>query len=183
MYSFRPPPGMQLPTTQRTHWHCNLGHAATYGDGSVTGAGGNPPQSTYNTSSLEHIFQDHLRTHMIINGNYGSSDRNLERAPRNCPCHSSTGPPSLTKLFAGPCRAIADSALSQSREYNLAQIHVLLSDDPAELPGGAADTNNIRLANVGGKRCAYAIHRRNPRIPMASGNYAWGRSERRFRNT
>src|SRR5208282_2644755 len=40
------------------------------------------------------------------------------------------------------------SALSQSREYNLAQIHVLLSDDPADLPGGASDTNNVRLANV-----------------------------------
>ena len=34
----------------------------------------------------------------------------------------------------------ATSALGQSREYNLAQIHVLLSDDPADLPGGAQST-------------------------------------------
>src|SRR5208282_387952 len=40
------------------------------------------------------------------------------------------------------------TALSQSREYNLAQIHVLLSDDPADLPGGASDSNNVRLANL-----------------------------------
>jgi len=47
--------------------------------------------------------------------------------------------------------------LSGSRLYNLAQVRVLLSDDPNELPcgnpsaqppcGGAADTQNIRLAN------------------------------------
>jgi hypothetical protein len=41
-----------------------------------------------------------------------------------------------------------NSAVGQSRLYNQAQIRVLLSDDPAELPYGAADPNNIRLANV-----------------------------------
>ena len=40
------------------------------------------------------------------------------------------------------------SALGESRLYNQAQIRVLLSDDPADLPGGAGDANNIRLANV-----------------------------------
>jgi len=40
------------------------------------------------------------------------------------------------------------SAVGESRLYNQAQIRVLLSDDPAELPGGASDANNIRLANV-----------------------------------
>jgi hypothetical protein len=39
-------------------------------------------------------------------------------------------------------------ATSQARLYNQAEIRVLLSDDPAELPGGASDANNIRLANV-----------------------------------
>jgi hypothetical protein len=42
----------------------------------------------------------------------------------------------------------ATSALGESRLYNQAQIRVLLSDDPAELPGGAGDASNIRLANV-----------------------------------
>jgi Tfp pilus assembly protein PilX len=41
------------------------------------------------------------------------------------------------------------SAVGQSRLYNQAQIRVLLSDDPAELPGGAGDSNNVQLANVG----------------------------------
>lgn len=40
------------------------------------------------------------------------------------------------------------SSLGESRLYNQAQIRVLLSDDPAELPGGAGDPANIRLANV-----------------------------------
>jgi hypothetical protein len=39
------------------------------------------------------------------------------------------------------------SLLGSARLYNEASIRVLLVDDPAELPGGAADINNIRLAN------------------------------------
>jgi hypothetical protein len=41
----------------------------------------------------------------------------------------------------------ATSLVGESRLYNQAQIRVLLSDDPAELPGGAGDAQNIRLAN------------------------------------
>jgi hypothetical protein len=41
----------------------------------------------------------------------------------------------------------AASLVGESRLYNQAQIRVLLSDDPAELPGGAGDPQNIRLAN------------------------------------
>ena len=40
------------------------------------------------------------------------------------------------------------SLIGESRLYNQAQIRVLLSDDPAELPGGAGDPQNIRLANL-----------------------------------
>jgi hypothetical protein len=40
------------------------------------------------------------------------------------------------------------SALGVSRLYNQAQIRVLLSDNPAELPGGTGNAQNIRLANV-----------------------------------
>src|SRR5581483_8174253 len=39
------------------------------------------------------------------------------------------------------------SAVGESRLYNQAQIRVLLADDPAQLPGGASDPQNIRLAN------------------------------------
>jgi hypothetical protein len=42
----------------------------------------------------------------------------------------------------------ATSAVGVSRLYNQAQIRVLLSDNPAELPGGTGDAQNIRLANV-----------------------------------
>lgn len=41
------------------------------------------------------------------------------------------------------------SAVGESRLYNQAQVRVLLSDDPAELPGGAGDSNNVQLANTG----------------------------------
>jgi len=40
------------------------------------------------------------------------------------------------------------SLVGESRLYNQAQIRVLLTDDPAELPGGAGDSQNIRLANL-----------------------------------
>ena len=39
------------------------------------------------------------------------------------------------------------SPVGVSRLYNKASIRVLLADNPAELPGGAADPQNIRLAN------------------------------------
>ena len=47
-----------------------------------------------------------------------------------------------------PVGESATSSLGQSREYNMAQIRVLLSDDPADLPGGSGDANNVRLANI-----------------------------------
>jgi hypothetical protein len=43
---------------------------------------------------------------------------------------------------------VSTSLVGESRLYNQAQIRVLLSDNPAELPGGAGDPQNIRLANV-----------------------------------
>ncbi|MBZ5629148.1 MAG: hypothetical protein LAO06_09825 [Acidobacteriia bacterium] len=77
----------------------------------------------------------------------------------------STGAKALTMAFVkpgvGPIEIIrrplsgesATSLLGESRLYNEAQIRVLLSDDPAELPAtlgfaGATDPQNIRLANV-----------------------------------
>jgi hypothetical protein len=77
----------------------------------------------------------------------------------------STGAKPLTLAFVkpgvGPIEIIrrplpdesATSSLGESRLYNEAQIRILLSDDPAELPfstgfSGATDPQNIRLANV-----------------------------------
>lgn len=42
----------------------------------------------------------------------------------------------------------SSSSVSRSRLYNLAQIRVLLNDDPAELPGGTGDSENVPLANL-----------------------------------
>ncbi len=119
--------------------------ASPYGDGSLQGAGGNPQQSTYNTSSWN-TFSKTTANYMLINGNYGSTST------------PGTGAKKLSMPFVAPgvlpielirrAQSSDTALLSQSREYNLAQIHVLLSDDPAELPGGSGDVNNVRLANT-----------------------------------
>ncbi|HKM47167.1 MAG TPA: hypothetical protein VJX69_06245 [Terriglobales bacterium] len=122
--------------------------AASYGDGSVQGAGGNPPVSTYNGTNAWNTFSKTTTNHEIINGNYGST------------VNPGTGATQLSMPFVNgtthPYEIIRrpsagedpTSALGQSREYNLAQIHVLLSDDPNDLPGGASDSQNVRLANL-----------------------------------
>ena len=124
--------------------------SGTYGDGSVQGAGGNPPTSTYNTSAWN-TFSKTTTNFELINGNYGNTT------------NTGTGAKNLSMPFVGggalPNEIIRrpktgedpTSSLGASREYNMAQIRVLLSDDPKDLPGGASDTtNNIRLANVAG---------------------------------
>jgi Tfp pilus assembly protein PilX len=114
--------------------------SSPYGDGSLQGAGGNPPQSTYNTSSWN-TFSKTTANKMLINGNYGSSATPGTGAKKlSMPFVSGT-----TFPFEIIRRALSSDtpALSQSREENLAQIHVLLSDDPSELPSGS-----VRLANI-----------------------------------
>ena len=39
------------------------------------------------------------------------------------------------------------SSVAESRLFNQAQIRILISDDPSELPGGAGDPQNVRLGN------------------------------------
>ena len=57
-----------------------------------------------------------------------------------------TGP---IEIIRRPAPAEDPTSLTgESRLYNQAQIRVLLSDDPNELPGGAGDPQNIRLANL-----------------------------------
>jgi hypothetical protein len=124
--------------------------STTFGDGSLQGAGGDPATSAYNTS-VWNTFSKTTTLRLLVNGNYGVT------TPAS---QVGTGATKLSMPFVGggnqPFQIIrrpvagesAASSLGQSREYNLAQIHVLLSDDPAELPGGAGDANNVRLANV-----------------------------------
>jgi len=116
------------------------------GEGSVTGAGGNPPQSGQNgiwpTVSLSNYNSK------VIDGNYGKAGgtgaKNL-----SLPFVNGTNFP--YEIIRQPRNGEAPgSALGASREYNMAQIRILLADDPAELPKGAGDPQNVRLANVPG---------------------------------
>jgi len=115
-------------------------------EGSVTGAGGNPPQSGQNGSWT--TISKSTYNSMLIDGNYGkpggTGAKNL-----SMPFVNGTNFP-YEIIRRPPTGESPSSALGSSREYNMAQIRVLLSDDPADLTGGAADANNVRLANVGG---------------------------------
>ncbi len=115
--------------------------AASYGDGSVTGGGSSSaqPLSTYNGTNAWYTFSKNTTSHEIINGNYGSTVTNATgtgAVQLSMPFVNGTTHPYeiIRRPSAGEA---ATSALGQSREYNLAQIHVLLSDDPADFPGGA----------------------------------------------
>ena len=128
--------------------------AASYGDGSVQGAGGNPPTSTYNGTNAWNTFSKTTTNHEVINANYGSTTNPGTGATLlSMPFVNGTTHPYeiIRRPSAGEDPT---SALGQSREYNLAQIHVLLSDDPEDLPfssgyaNGAADPQNVRLANL-----------------------------------
>ncbi len=126
---------------------------SSYGQGSVTGKGGNPPQSTYVptlTTDTWTPFSATSTNHNLINGNYGNTAAH----------QAGTGAQKLSMPFVSgtnfpyeiirrpPAGEVSTSALAESREYNMASIHILLDDDPANLPGGASDSNNVRLANV-----------------------------------
>ncbi len=114
-------------------------------DGSVVGAGGNPPQSLPNgnwpTVSLSNYHTE------IVNGNFGILPPGGTGA-KNLSLPFVNGTTKAYEIIRRPRNGeAASSAIGSSREYNLAQIRVLLSDDPAELPGGAGDAENVRLAN------------------------------------
>jgi hypothetical protein len=76
----------------------------------------------------------------ILSGTTGAKQLTLDFVQGN------TGP---IEIIRRPAPAEDPTSLTgESRLYNQAQIRVLLSDDPNELPGGAGDPQNIRLANV-----------------------------------
>ena len=98
-----------------------------------------------------------------------------EPARPSSKCPSSAEPLFPNELIRQPL-ATDTSPLTESREYNMAQIHVLLADDPADLPGGASDANNIRLANLSAAQVQAQTGATSTRtnqfgIPISSGNY------------
>jgi len=117
-------------------------------EGSVTGGPGsavNPNWASLSTSTYNG---------MVLNG--------------------ATGATKLTLPFVGPgvgpieivrrprAGESPSSAVGQSRLYNNAQIRVLFSDTPAELPGGAGDAQNIQLDNVGPYAAGVPVTGANP---------------------
>lgn len=137
--------GCSTPTTNCILKAANSNPASSpYGDGSLQGAGGNPPQSTYNTTKWNTFSKSappNGTNKMLINGNYGSGSTPGTGAKKlSMPFVSGTTYPyEIIRRSLGT----DSTALSQSREENLAQIVVLLSDDPSELP-----TGYVRLANI-----------------------------------
>lgn len=137
--------------------------------GSVVGAGGNPPASGYNgtpTFSPDWVTKISEGTWtaakpylggMLLDGNYGNSPNsgasNLALPFVSGATLSQTpglgiGPQNYEIVRRPPVGESTTSPLGASRLYNEAAIRVLLSDRPEELPGGATDPDNIRLANV-----------------------------------
>jgi Tfp pilus assembly protein PilX len=125
-------------------------NAASYGDGSVEGAGGNPPVSTYNGANAWNTFSKTTTAFELINGNYGSMT-NVGTGAKNLKMPFVSGTTYPFQVIRRPqVGESPTSALAQSREWNLAVIHVELSDDPAEFLNGTgiADPQNVRLANL-----------------------------------
>ena len=130
------------------------------GTGSVTGMGGAPPPSLVNTAfniaSYASSYNSSFNTfsssvnHELINGDYGNkTSGQIGTGAKQLSLPFVSGSVHDYELIRRPTAGVADStSLAQSREYNMAQIRVLLSDDPADLPGGALDSNNVRLANL-----------------------------------
>ncbi len=125
--------------------------SATYGDGSVTGMGTGAAQTTANYYSAFNTWSNGTTHDQFINGNYYvtgvSTPPGTGANKLSMPFVNGTNFP-YEIIRRPPAGESATSQLGESREYNMAQIHVLLSDDPADLPGGATDKNNVRLANV-----------------------------------
>ncbi|HLH08437.1 MAG TPA: hypothetical protein VKW78_14450 [Terriglobales bacterium] len=83
----------------------------------------------------------------LIDGNYGNNG-GTGASKLSLPFVSGGAQPFEILRRPPPAGDPPGSALSEQRLYNEAEIRVLLADDPAELPGGAADPQNVRLANV-----------------------------------
>jgi len=135
--------------------------------GSVTGAGGNPPASAYNSGPPAWVtISENAWTNangylggMMINGNYGNTPNtgatNLAlpfvmgaTASETPGLGNPPGPQNYEIVRRPPAGESTTSPIGASRLYNEASVRILLSDQPEELPGGAGDPDNVRLANV-----------------------------------
>ncbi|HEX8815376.1 MAG TPA: hypothetical protein VF753_07740 [Terriglobales bacterium] len=123
--------------------------------GSLVGAGGNPPQSGYNSGppSWQTISLNYYNGY-LIDGDYGNATYGTGATDLTLPFVAGTsttgsGPQPYEIVRRPPAGENAAGVLGGARLYNEAQIRVLLSDTPADLPGGVGDPGNIRLANVG----------------------------------
>jgi Tfp pilus assembly protein PilX len=140
--------------------------AITATEGSVVGAGGDPPASapttgppSWQTISLGAAYFNGF----VVDGDYGlpgglgTGATDLTLPFVNGTTGGTTGPQAFEIIRRPPAGEVATAALGGSRLYNEAEIRVLLSDTPADLPcgnpsvpppcGGAADANNVRLTN------------------------------------
>jgi len=103
------------------------------------------------------------------NGNtaFGTGATNLSLPFVNGTTGTTTGPQQYEIIRRPPAGESSTSALGASRMYNLAQIRVLLSDNPNDLPGGVGDANNIRLANFSDPDIALDYSHGVPQTSMA----------------
>jgi len=78
---------------------------------------------------------------MVLNGVTGAKALQL-------PFVQNTFPPTNPIEIVRRAQPADTQALTDSRLYNKAQVRVLLSDSPVDLPGGAGDAENIQLSNT-----------------------------------
>ena len=126
--------------------------------GSVTGAGGDPAASGYNsgpptwqTISLGNGVANF--NGWVIDGDWGNTSNGTGATDLTLPfvngtTGTTTGPQPFEIIRRPPAGEDPTSPLGASRLYNEASIRVFLSDRPENLPGGATDLDNVRLANV-----------------------------------
>jgi len=113
------------------------GPTPTYGGtgstNTASGASPSVPWTTISTSGLPYYGS------MVLSGTTGAKKLQMAFVK------NSVDP---IEIIRRPAAGEATtSSLYESRLYSQAQIRVLISDDPADLPGGATDPQNVRLAN------------------------------------
>jgi len=134
-------PGANCRALDQTEGSVQKGPTSAYNDGSADVSG-----LSWQTLSLTNYAG------YVIDGDDGNTKFGTGATLLNLPFITGatgtlTGPQQYEIIRKPPAGESATAPLGASRLYNLAQIHVLLADDPSELPGGAGDVNNIRLAN------------------------------------
>jgi hypothetical protein len=131
-------------------------------EGSLIGAGGNPPASGPTPGWGPNISLGAYNGY-IKDGNWGNPGgtgaTNLTLPFVNGTTGAANQPQPYEIIRRPPVGEVPSSALGGSRLYNEAEIRVLLSDTPADLPGGVGDPNNIRLtnSNVAGAAYQYGV--------------------------